>query len=94
MRRRRNFGDDCGFIKGEATEIVETLLEIIKDTLVAREDVMISGVGKWSVKEKHARWGRNPQTGEHIVLDARSVVTWRYSPVLKQACDKQGNKPR
>ncbi len=88
----KKIGDDCGFMKGEATEIVEKLLGIIKDTLIAGEDVMISGFGKWTVKEKHARRGRNPQTGEHIVLDARRVVTWRYSPVLKEACNNRIRK--
>ena len=52
------------------------------------EDVMISGFGKWSVKSKHARRGRNPQTGEELILDARKVVTWQYSPVLKKAVNK------
>ncbi len=89
----KKIGDDCGFMKGEATEIVEKMLDIIKATLIAGEDVMISGFGKWTVKEKHARRGRNPQTGEHIVLDARRVVTWRYSPVLKEACNNR-NKER
>ena len=80
--------DDCGFMKGEAQEIVEKLLEIIKTKLVAGEDVMISGFGKWYVKAKRARRGRNPQTGEELILDARRVVTWKYSPVLKQALNK------
>jgi integration host factor subunit alpha len=77
--------NDCGFMRGEATELVEKLLEIIKERLIAGEDVMISGFGKWSVKSKRARRGRNPKTGESIVLDARKVVTWQYSPVLKKA---------
>jgi integration host factor subunit alpha len=77
--------DDCGFMRGEATEIVEKLLGIVKDKLIEGEDVMISGFGKWFVKSKRARRGRNPQTGESIVLDARKVVTWQYSPVLKKA---------
>jgi len=76
--------DDCGFMKHEAAEIVEKLLEIVKGRLVAGEGVMISGFGKWSVKSKHARRGRNPQTGEELLLDARKVVTWKYSPVLKK----------
>ena len=77
--------NDCGFMKGEATEIVEKILEIIKTSLVKGEDVMVSGFGKWSVKDKRARRGRNPQTGDQLVLDARRVVTWHYSPVLKKA---------
>jgi integration host factor subunit alpha len=77
--------NDCGFMKGEATEIVEKLLGIIKARLIAGEDVLVSGFGKWCVKSKHARRGRNPQTGEELILDARRVVTWNYSPVLKAA---------
>jgi len=77
--------DECGFMKGEASEIVEKMLDLIKSRLIAGEDVMISGFGKWSVKSKHARRGRNPQTGQEMILDARKVVTWSYSPVLKRA---------
>jgi integration host factor subunit alpha len=81
----KKIADDCGFMKGEATEIIEKLLDIIKNRLIAGEDVMISGFGKWTVKAKHSRRGRNPQTGEELILDARRVVTWKYSPVLKKA---------
>jgi integration host factor subunit alpha len=88
----KKIGDDCGFMKGEANEIVEKLLDLIKARLIEGEDVMISGFGKWTVKHKHARRGRNPQTGEHIALDARRVVTWRYSAMLKDACNNQGRK--
>ena len=84
----QKIADECGFMKGEASEIVEKILDIIKSRLVAGEDVMISGFGKWSVRQKHSRRGRNPQTGEHIVLDARRVVTWRYSPVLKEILNR------
>jgi integration host factor subunit alpha len=76
---------NCGFMKHEAQELVEKLLGIVKSRLVAGEDVMVSGFGKWSVKGKRARRGRNPQTGERLILDARRVVTWRYSPRLKKA---------
>lgn len=80
----KKIADDCGFMKGEATEIVEKLLDIIKAKLIVGEDVMISGFGKWTVKAKHSRRGRNPQTGAELILDARRVVTWKYSPVLKK----------
>ncbi len=76
--------DDGGFMRGEAAEIMERLLEIIKERLITGEDVLVSGFGKWSVKDKRERRGRNPQTGEELVLDARKVVTWSYSPVLKK----------
>ena len=63
---------------------------VMKSRLIAGEDVMISGFGKWTVYSKHARRGRNPQTGEQIVPDARRVVTWSYSPVLKAAVNEDG----
>jgi integration host factor subunit alpha len=81
--------NDCGFLKGEATEIFENLLTIMKKSLIAGEDVMISGFGKWQVRSKRPRKGRNPQTGHEMVLDARKVVTWGYSPVLKRAINSQ-----
>jgi integration host factor subunit alpha len=81
--------DDCGFMKREAGEIVDQILDVIKERLIAGEDVMISGFGKWSVRSKNARRGRNPQTGESIVLDARRVVTWNYSPILKKAVNRK-----
>lgn len=88
----QNLADDCGFMKVEATEIAEKLLGIIKDSLVRGEDVMASGFGKWAVKSKHARGGRNPQTGDELILDARRLVTWRYWPVLKRAVNGDGSK--
>ncbi len=51
----KKIADDCGFMKGEAVEIFEKMLDIMKAKLVAGEDVMMSGFGKWSVKSKHAR---------------------------------------
>ena len=86
----QKIADDCGFMKGEGQEIVDKLLEIIKERLIAGEDVMISGFGKWSVRAKNARRGRNPQTGDELLLDARRVVTWKYSPLMK----KRVNPPR
>ena len=73
------------FHEGEAEEILEKLLGIMKARLVSGEDIMISGFGKFSVQSKHARKGRNPKTGEPMVLDARRVVTWKYSPRFKKA---------
>jgi integration host factor subunit alpha len=86
----KKIADDCGFMKGEAAEILEKLLDLIKRRLIAGEDVMVSGFGKWTVKSKHARRGRNPQTGDELILNARRVVTWKYSPVLKKSVNKAG----
>ena len=58
---------------------------MMKAKLTAREDVMISSFGKWGTKSRHARRARNPQTGRQTILDARRVVTWSYSLVLKKA---------
>jgi integration host factor subunit alpha len=84
----KKIADDCGFMKGEAEEIFEKMLEIMKKRLAAGEDLMMSGFGKWVVKSKHARTGRNPKTGEPMALAARRVATWSYSPVLKSAMNR------
>jgi len=86
-RISQKIANDCGFMKGEAAEVLEKLLDIMKRKLISGEDVIISGFGKWNVKSKHSRRGRNPQTGEQIVLDGRRVVT-SYSPVLKAAVNE------
>ncbi len=72
-----------GFSKKKSTETVETILEIIKSTLVSGEDVLISGFGKFCVKEKRERKGRNPATGEDMMLAPRRVVTFKCSGKLK-----------
>jgi integration host factor subunit alpha len=87
----KKIADDCGFMKGEATEIVEKLLELMKSKLAAGEEIMISSFGKFSVKSKRPRKGRNPQTGEPMLLNARRVVTWKYSPLLKKAVNKNNS---
>lgn len=69
--------------KKECAHIVESFFEIIKDELGRGHDVMISGFGKWSVKAKRERKGRNPQTGRHITIDARRIATFKASTVLR-----------
>ncbi|MGO9567924.1 MAG: integration host factor subunit alpha [Desulfomonilaceae bacterium] len=88
----QKIANDAGFMKHEAAEVFEKLRDIMKKRLIAGESVMISGFGKWNVKSKHARRGRNPQTGEEIVLDARRVVTCKFSPVLKKAVKGSGKR--
>ena len=68
----------------QSVEIVETLLEIIKSRLASGEDVLISGFGKLCVKEKRERIGRNPATGEDMMLSPRRVVTFKCSRKLRQ----------
>jgi integration host factor subunit alpha len=77
-----------GFTKKKSAEIVETCLELIKKTLATGEDVLISGFCKFCVKEKKQRKGRNPQTGEDIVLSERRVVTFNSSPVLREKINR------
>ena len=73
-----------GYPKNLTSEMIETLLEIIKRTLECGEDVMISGFGKYCVKEKQERRGRNPSTGEDMILDPRRVVTFNCSHKLRE----------
>ena len=75
--------NQTGFQKTRSSEIVETLLEIIKSTLASGEDVMVSGFGKFCVKEKRERRGRNPNTGEDMMLAPRKVVTFKCSGKLR-----------
>jgi integration host factor subunit alpha len=72
------------FTKGESAQIIETLFELMKQSLQDGEDVLISGFGKFSVKEKHQRIGRNPQSGEALVVPPRRVVTFKCSGILKE----------
>ena len=71
------------FHRSYSTHLVESLLEIIKHTLESGEDVLISGFGKFCVKEKGKRKGRNPQTGEDLVMRERKIVRFKYSWVLR-----------
>ena len=67
----------------EATELVDELLEVIKETLEAEEEVKIAGFGKFEVKRKAERRGRNPQTGEEITIDGRKILSFKPSGILK-----------
>ncbi len=73
-----------GFNRKDSTGIVGSLLEIIKSSLESIEDVLISGFGKFCVKEKSPRRGRNPATGEDLILGARKVVTFKPSGKLRK----------
>ena len=72
-----------GFSNKKSSETVEIILEIIKSTLASGEDVLISGFGKFCVREKRERKGRNPATGEDMILEPRRVVTFKCSGKLK-----------
>lgn len=76
--------------KVRSTELVDTLLEIMKATLESGEEILISGFGKFYVKEKGQRRGRNPHTGETLMLRPRRVVTFTCSGVLKRKINGGG----
>ena len=76
--------EQLGYPKNKSAEMLETLLELIKSTLEKGEDVLISGFGKFCVKAKNQRRGRNPATGADMILDQRRVVTFRCSHLLRE----------
>ena len=76
--------EKVGFSKKEATEVVESIFEVVKNRLEQGEKVKISGFGNFVVNEKRPRKGRNPQTGEEIVISGRRVLTFKASQVLKK----------
>ena len=77
--------EKVGFSKKEATDVVESVFEIMKTRLEGGEKVKISGFGNFVVNEKRPRKGRNPQTGETIVISGRRVLSFKSSPVLKKS---------
>jgi integration host factor subunit alpha len=78
-----SIGKGTIFSRRESTELVESLLQIIKQTLESGEDVLISRFGKFCVRDKKRRPGRNPNTGESAIIDARRVVTFHCSDMLR-----------
>jgi len=74
---------ELGFTKKKSVDIIESLLESIKGTLEKGDDVLISGFGKFCVKNKQQRRGRNPATGNELMLRARKVVTFKCSGKLR-----------
>ncbi len=75
---------ELGFPRNQSVEIVESLLEIIKSTLESDDDLLVSGFGKFCVREKQERKGRNPATGEDAIISARRVVTFKWSGKLRE----------
>ena len=76
--------------KGQASQLLETLLEFLMKTLESGEDVVISRFGKFCIKEKDKRRGRNPATGEELLLNGSRVVTFRCSTVLREKINDRG----
>ena len=79
-----SISNQTGYPLNHSSEIIETLLEIIKKSLESGEDVLISGFGKFCVNEKKERRGRNPATGEVMMLKPRRVVTFKCSGKLRK----------
>jgi len=77
-----------GFSKKEAADVVEAVFELMKNTLAEGEKIKISGFGNFVVRTKQPRPGRNPQTGQEIVIEARRVLTFKPSNVLKTALNE------
>lgn len=78
----KSVNETLGLSKKRTSEIIDTIFEIIKSSLENGEDVLISGFGKFCVKDKKDRRGRKPKTGEDLILASRRVVNFRCSKVL------------
>lgn len=85
--------EKVGFSKKEATEVVESIFEIIKKHLESSDKVKVSGFGNFVVNNKHPRKGRNPQTGEEIIISGRRVLTFKSSQVLKKVMNDGDSPP-
>jgi len=81
--------EKMGFASKESTEIVDQVFGILKETLEGGEKVKISGFGNFVVRKKRPRKGRNPKTGEELVISGRSVVNFKPSPVLRKVLNQE-----
>ena len=84
----RALAKENGYQINQSVELIETLLDLIKSNLASGEDVLVSGFGKFCVKKKRERRGRNPATGEDMMLEARRVVTFKCSGQLRDKINK------
>ena len=76
--------DQIGLSKRDSADLVETFFDIIKETLEQGENLKLSGFGGFNIRDKRARRGRNPQTGESIIITPRRVLTFKASNVLRE----------
>jgi integration host factor subunit alpha len=83
-----NIYEKVGFSKKEVAKIVESVFDIIKESLRNEEKIKISGFGNFVVRKKRSRRGRNPQTGNDIEITARRILTFKPSQVLKGALNR------
>jgi integration host factor subunit alpha len=84
----RALSKENGYQLNQSVELIETLLDLIKSNLASGEDVLISGFGKFCVKKKGERRGRNPATGEDMMLAPRRIVTFKCSGQLRKRINK------
>ncbi|MBI3753673.1 MAG: integration host factor subunit alpha [Deltaproteobacteria bacterium] len=83
-----NIFEKVGFSKKDVTDVVELVFESIKKSLEQGENVKISGFGNFMARQKRARRGRNPQTGNDLTITARRVLTFKASQILKDSVNK------
>lgn len=88
-----NIYEKVGFSKKEVAKIVESVFDIIKESLQKEEKIKISGFGNFVVRKKRARRGRNPQTGDDIEIGARRILTFKPSQVLKGGLNEKEALP-
>jgi integration host factor subunit alpha len=88
-----NIYEKVGFSKKEVAKIVETIFDLIKESLQNEEKIKISGFGNFIVRKKRARRGRNPQTGDDIQITPRRILTFKPSQVLKAALNRPETPP-
>lgn len=81
--------EQIGFSRTQSVTLVESLLETIKNSLEKGDDILVSGFGKFTVKQKSERKGRNPATGTDMMLEKRKVVTFKHSGVLKDRINEK-----
>jgi integration host factor subunit alpha len=84
--------EKVGFSNKETAKIVETVFDIIKETLQREDKIMVSGFGNFVIRNKRARRGRNPQTGGDIKITPRRILTFKPSAVLKTSLNRPGNQ--
>ncbi|MFW9917899.1 MAG: integration host factor subunit alpha [Candidatus Thorarchaeota archaeon] len=82
--------DATSISRSKSAKLIDSIFEIMKQTLEGGEDILISGFGKFCVKEKNSRRGRNPQTGNDLILGARRVVIFKCSGVLGDKINGSG----
>ena len=86
-----DLNNQIGLNKREAKELVDSVFDTIKETLINGEEVKVSGFGNFQLKDKSPRPGRNPRTGEDVEISARRVVTFKSGQKLKEAVKTLSN---